>query len=60
VVAGGTTVFAEPGVGPWAKIEKDVAFHVHYDGVETWAWIDIPGLSGPELSAYVPIAAIKR
>ena len=60
-VAVGTTIFAGRGTRAWAKVEKDAGFTVRYDEGDAWAEItNIPGVAGPELRAYVPIAAITR
>jgi hypothetical protein len=60
-VAVGTTIFAGKGKGAWAKVEKDAVFKVRYDEGDAWAEIlTVPGLAGPEMRAFVQIAAITR
>lgn len=60
-IAKGTTIFADPGAGPWAKVEKNGVFRIRYDQGDTWAQItDIPGVGGPEISAYVAVTATRR
>jgi hypothetical protein len=60
-VAIGTAIFAHQGTGAWAKVEKDAVFKIRYDEGDSWVEITgIPGVSGPEMRAYVPIAAIKQ
>jgi hypothetical protein len=59
-VAVGTTLFAGRGTGAWATVEKDAVFQIRYDEGDAWAELtNTPGVAGPEMRAYVPIAAIK-
>ncbi len=60
-LAVGATIFARPGRGPWATVEKDGVFEVHYNDGDPFAQVtSVQGVRGPELPAYVPIAAVKR
>jgi hypothetical protein len=60
-IAAGTTIFAERGRGPWAKVETRETFKIRYDEGATWAEItEIPGVRGPEIRAYVPVSATTR
>ena len=61
-IAVGTTIYAEHGQGPWATVESgEELFKIRYDQGDTWAEVvEIPGVLGPEIRAYVPVSAIRQ
>jgi hypothetical protein len=61
-IAVGTTIYAEQGHGPWARVERgDELFKIRYDEGDTWAEvIEIPGVLGPDIRAYVPVSATRQ
>lgn len=60
-IAVGTTIFADEGTGPWAKVEKDGVFAVRFNAEDGWAEItSIPGVASHDQPAYVPVAAITK
>jgi hypothetical protein len=58
----GTTIYAGHGRGPWARVESDKEFFkITYEEGDTWARVlEIPGVVGPEIQAYVRVSATKR
>ncbi len=61
-IAVGTTIYAEHGRGPWARVESgEELFTIRYDEGDTWAEvIEIPGVLGPEIRAYVRVSRVSR
>jgi hypothetical protein len=61
-IAVGTRIYAEPGRGAWARVESGGdLFKIAYDEGATWAEvIEIPGVLGPEIRAYVPVSATRH
>jgi hypothetical protein len=61
-IAAGTAVYAEPGRGAWARVEAGGGlFKVRYEKGDTWAEvIEIPGVAGPEIPAYVSVSAVRQ
>ena len=60
-IAAGTTIYAEHGRGPWAKVQTAETFKIRYDEGAKWAEItEIPGVHGPEIRAHVPVSATTR